>query len=165
MSLSITIRQPHSDRLENLRSLFLELHAHHIAVAPAPAGLSSRPAAEAWLRRRAFYESEQSHGAFVVEGTLDETTVAYAYASLVASFASWGSASPLGVIHDLVVSFQARRRGIGSAILERACEELVSRGAEAVRLNVMDGNLEALALYERHGFAPINHTLGRSLRS
>ena len=52
----------------------------------------------------------------------------------------------------LLVAPDARRRGIGRALLERALAMAVLRGAEAATLEVRAGHTAALSLYESEGF-------------
>ncbi|MFC7537325.1 ribosomal protein S18-alanine N-acetyltransferase [Sphingomonas sp. GCM10030256] len=51
----------------------------------------------------------------------------------------------------LAVSPQARRRGVGSALLDRFILEARSTGARRLHLEVRDGN-PAVEMYHRHGF-------------
>lgn len=52
----------------------------------------------------------------------------------------------------LLVAPDARRQGIGRALLEQALAQAVRRGAEAATLEVRAGNTAALSLYESEGF-------------
>lgn len=56
------------------------------------------------------------------------------------------------VVDGLSVLSKARGQGIGAALLEALCAEAVARGHRSVRLEVVEENLRARALYERHGF-------------
>lgn len=58
------------------------------------------------------------------------------------------------VMDGIFVSEAARGRGVGSALLETICTEARRRGKRGVRLDVIDTNPRARALYERQGFAP-----------
>jgi ribosomal-protein-alanine N-acetyltransferase len=57
-----------------------------------------------------------------------------------------------GAIYTLDVHPFFRRRGIGSTLLAAIEDELVSRGAKAVRLEVAIENPEALGLYRKAGY-------------
>ena len=46
----------------------------------------------------------------------------------------------------------ARGMGVGTALLNAICDEAVQRGYKEVRLDVIDTNTRARALYERKGF-------------
>lgn len=56
------------------------------------------------------------------------------------------------VVDGLAVRPEARGKGIGSTLLEALCLEAEARGHDAVRLDVVEENLRARALYERLGF-------------
>ncbi|MDT8857239.1 GNAT family N-acetyltransferase [Paracoccaceae bacterium Fryx2] len=72
------------------------------------------------------------------------------------------------LIDGICVTRAARGRGIGTALLNAACQEAARRGYAAVRLDVIDTNWRARALYERQGFAalrseplgPLRHVFG-----
>jgi ribosomal protein S18 acetylase RimI-like enzyme len=55
-------------------------------------------------------------------------------------------------IDTLVVRPDLQRRGIGSLIVRFACATLRQRGNEIVSLLTADTNIDAVRLYERHGF-------------
>lgn len=55
-------------------------------------------------------------------------------------------------VKGLAVDADARRRGIGRALVHAGAAEARRRGASAVVLNVSVGNRAALALYESTGF-------------
>ena len=57
-----------------------------------------------------------------------------------------------GHLVDLAVAPSARRRGIGRRLLGSLAEELRTRGARAITLEVRASNLGALALYRGAGF-------------
>lgn len=56
------------------------------------------------------------------------------------------------LIDGICVAPDCRSRGIGAALVTALCTEAQSRGYEMVRLEVIDTNLRARALYERLGF-------------
>lgn len=56
------------------------------------------------------------------------------------------------LVDGLCVQQEARGRGVGSALLAAVCDEGRSRGYGAIRLDVVDTNPRARALYERRGF-------------
>jgi GNAT superfamily N-acetyltransferase len=71
-------------------------------------------------------------------------------------------------LEDLFVAESARGEGLGAALVAAAIERARERGCRRVELDVSDGNLAALALYERFGFAtgkePGTHDLLMRLR-
>jgi GNAT superfamily N-acetyltransferase len=62
------------------------------------------------------------------------------------------------MIDGLFVDAAARGRGVGSALIAAALDEAPRRGAGEVRVDVVDSNARARALYERWGFAPAVET-------
>lgn len=68
-------------------------------------------------------------------------------------FSVW-KAAPDAWLEDLFVRADARRAGVGEALLTLAIEVSRSRGAKRIELDTNERNAAALALYERHGFSP-----------
>lgn len=56
------------------------------------------------------------------------------------------------LIDGICVAREARGRGIGTALIGAICDEAAARGHREVRLDVIDTNWRARALYERQGF-------------
>ena len=56
------------------------------------------------------------------------------------------------LMDGVCVARDARGRGIGSRLVEAICTEARHRGYAEVRLDVVDSNWRAKALYERLGF-------------
>jgi len=110
-----------------------------------------------------------ARGAFVGGGRPD----------LVAVFGAWGGrwrAAALwllsrdqaeqGIVVDgLAVRPEARGQGIGTALIEALCVEAEARGFGAIRLDVIEENLRARALYERLGFTVTARRAGRLTRA
>ena len=67
-------------------------------------------------------------------------------------FSVW-EAAPDAWVEDLFVRADARRAGIGEALLTLAFERAAERGARRIELDTNESNQAALALYERHGFS------------
>ena len=74
----------------------------------------------------------------------------------------WKSA-PDAWIEDLYVSEDARRSGLGDALVGLALERARRRGARRVELDCLEGNEPALALYARNGFDARSKGGARSL--
>lgn len=62
------------------------------------------------------------------------------------------------LVDGICVAAEARGLGIGSALIEAICVEARSRGYAEVRLDVIDTNHRARALYERQGFVATRTT-------
>jgi len=56
------------------------------------------------------------------------------------------------LMDGIFVSNRARGEGVGTALLDAVCAEAKARGYGEVRLDVIDTNPRARALYERQGF-------------
>lgn len=63
-------------------------------------------------------------------------------------------ARPLLNIHDIVVLPAYRRQGIGQALLAAAEVEARDRGCCKLTLEILSGNIHAMASYTRFGFEP-----------
>lgn len=57
------------------------------------------------------------------------------------------------LIDGIAVAAQSRGLGVGTALITTLCREAKRRGYPSVRLEVIEGNPRARALYEREGFA------------
>lgn len=65
------------------------------------------------------------------------------------------------LMDGIIVAPHARGRGVGTALLDAIAREALKRGHREVRLDVIDSNPRARALYEREGFVPGGeHRLG-----
>lgn len=65
---------------------------------------------------------------------------------------------------DLAVEREARRSGVGTALVDAAAEAAVGRGASAIFLEVRESNLAARRLYERAGFESVGTRPGYYVR-
>ena len=69
-------------------------------------------------------------------------------------------AGPEAEIADLAVAPDARRRGIGRALIDRLLADLEAEGVESVFLEVRESNRGARALYESRAFRGIGRRRG-----
>lgn len=60
------------------------------------------------------------------------------------------------LMDGLAVSPEARGQGVGTLLLEAILDEARARNMRVVRLDVIDSNPRARALYERMGFRPVS---------
>ncbi|GGB40752.1 molybdopterin-guanine dinucleotide biosynthesis protein MobC [Roseibium aquae] len=60
------------------------------------------------------------------------------------------------LMDGIFVADHARGRGVGTALLDAIVEEARKRGKSGVRLDVIDTNPRAQALYERRGFVGVS---------
>jgi ribosomal protein S18 acetylase RimI-like enzyme len=113
------------------------------------------PAGPGTARGYASYLASEIPEAEVVVLVAEEanTVLGYAYARIEGH--DWMSLrGPAGVIHDLVVDPDHRRRGIGRALLERTLDVLAERGAPRVVLATAQRNEAAQRLFASIGFRP-----------
>ena len=68
--------------------------------------------------------------------------------------------APDAEIADLAVAPEARRRGVGRALLARALDALADLGVRAVHLEVRESNRAARTLYESAGFRAVGRRRG-----
>ncbi len=60
-------------------------------------------------------------------------------------------AKPFLYLEDLVVSPEARSRGVGEALMAQLASEVIARGALRLEWTVLDWNTDAMRFYERLG--------------
>jgi len=66
-------------------------------------------------------------------------------------------------IQDLVVAEEARRHGVGSALMARAQDIFRKRGFSFMRICSLASNEAAVNLYEKQGFSPFEMTFVKEL--
>jgi ribosomal protein S18 acetylase RimI-like enzyme len=111
----------------------------------------------------------------LVDGTLEDMRSVYGlwggfWRGLILDVLEREATSGQLLMDGIFVSEKARGQGIGSALLEAVFEEGRQRGLSSVRLDVIDTNPRARALYERAGFkatkseetGPFKHVFGFS---
>ena len=103
---------------------------------------------DAWSRELIAAELTGVHGHYLVAA--DETDAVLGYAGLLAPRGS-GQAD----VQTIAVASDARRQGIGAALLDALLAEAALRGAAEVFLEVRADNPGAEALYLSRGFARI----------
>jgi ribosomal protein S18 acetylase RimI-like enzyme len=148
------------ERIADLEPLYIELHEHHVAIAPQMAGLPPRTPAESWAGRRALYEEWlEVPGALVLLAERDGKLVGYALVSTASGYQAWTSGDRVGEVRDLVVAGAARGAGVGSALMDSVERELAAQGIDELRLMVLDGNEDAFRFYESRGMTCVAHVL------
>ena len=68
------------------------------------------------------------------------------------------------LMDGIFVAPEARGQGVGSRLLEAVAQEAAARGYAEIRLDVIDSNARARALYERRGFTAIGRSSTGLLR-
>jgi GNAT superfamily N-acetyltransferase len=93
---------------------------------------------------------------------VDEHSAAAGVLQLRFRWSVWKSA-PDAWVEDLFVSPDARRAGLGDALVNFAFERARARGARRIELDCFEDNAPALALYTRNGFDAHSKGGARSL--
>lgn len=70
----------------------------------------------------------------------------------------------VGIITELYVFPEARKKGIAEKLCRQACSHLRSKGFQKVQLNVFAGN-GAINLYEKIGFYEVSRLLEKELHN
>jgi GNAT superfamily N-acetyltransferase len=109
-----------------------------------------------WPSANAFLASverlfEDPDAEFLLAAADDDSPPA-AVAQLRFRFSVW-NAAPDAWIEDVFVRADARRSGLGDALMTLAAEVALARGARRMELDTNEDNAAALALYARHGFS------------
>jgi GNAT superfamily N-acetyltransferase len=162
MGVRLTEPRTSPEGLDDLRTLWLELHAHHRQVAQYQ-DLVEDPDAS-WQRRRSWYQQLLGEGAAYIIALDDEQMIGYAMITLTPgpddTFESRGG---IAEVVTLVVTRRRRGTGTGKALLRAAEEFATARGIDVVRIAVMAGNTGAGDFYESQGYGVAEHLLYRRL--
>ena len=98
-----------------------------------------------------FIEARLKNGEAVIFLALDDDGQTFGFTQLYPTFCSVDAAR-VWVLYDLFVRDDARRRGIGRQLMERARELGEETGAAWIGLETATDNLSAQALYESLGY-------------
>jgi GNAT superfamily N-acetyltransferase len=90
-------------------------------------------------------------------GAVDEDAPPSGVIQLRFRLSVWTSADDCW-LEDLYVRPEARRAGLGQALVELAIERATARGCRRIELDTNAGNEPALALYHRNGFSEHSKT-------
>lgn len=150
MAEEIVVRRAEERDLPQLGELAGALvRLHHAA---DPARFLSGEGVEAGYARWLGSERKRP-GAVVLAAERGGRLVGYGYATLEGR--DWEALLDAhGAIHDIMVAEDARRGGVGSALLRALCAELEALGAPRIVLRTMIGNEAAQHLFAAAGFRP-----------
>jgi len=144
--------------IPRLEPLWVAVHHVHAASMPELAPYVSDE--ETWRERRALYEElYRRPETFLLLARLDGDLVGYALGHVMDTRESWASdtwrtGDRLGELESISVLPELRGRGIGSALLDAVGHEFARLGVDDLILGALPGNVDAIRLYERHGFRP-----------
>jgi GNAT superfamily N-acetyltransferase len=111
-----------------------------------------------------FRQFAERSGSYFRVAEIDGAVVGFLTAQLTpASNQSAGARSPTVWIADVAVSLEARRCGVGRALIRDLEEWAVQEGADEVKLRMHAGNEPARQLYESAGFQSTWVTYGKHL--
>lgn len=105
--------------------------------------------------------------AFGARNPLADTLVAVDEAGEILGYAVIGRRTPFASnahvawLRSVAVHRQARRRGVGRALVAAALERARQRGAEQLGLTVLGSNTPAIGLYVRLGFEEVGRLPGQ----
>jgi GNAT superfamily N-acetyltransferase len=152
-------------RVDEVRTLWLDLHHHERTVAPTLPLVTDDE--RSWRHRRALYVDWLEVGqGFLALARNGSTVVGYAFVRLEqGSDDTFSMGDQYDELHSLSVARDWRGRGIGTALLDFVDAELASRGIAALTVAVTIGNSDAQRLYERRGLRPAELMLYRFARN
>lgn len=160
MATGVDIVRGGRERIPDLEALYLQLHDHHVSIAPRIAGLGARAALDSWSRRRARYEEWlTTPGSFILLAERATVPIGYALVSMATGYGAWASGDLIGEVHDLVVDSAARGERVGSALMHGVAGQLAVQGIRELRLTVLAANDEAIRFYEAKGMTCVTRTL------
>ena len=171
---NIIIRTARSDKsdIAAVKSLLMETLEFHESIAGNEISLKFRPAAQVsyledciWFVRETANNKAQDAHAFLACSIIpqrlgfkpQEKPVGFLMVRIQRD--QFYSAETYGYIEQLIVNEQARHLGVGTKLLDAACEWLRSRNIHTATLKVYGPNLDALRFYEREGFHTLRHEL------
>ncbi len=162
---TIRLSEPRTDPagLEELRSLWIELHGHHREVADYRDLVADVDVS--WERRLSWYRRLLREGAaYITAVDAGGRPLGYAMVTVTPgpddTFASQGG---IAEVVTLAVTSEHRAAGVGGALLGAAEAYAAKQGADTVKIAVMSGNARAGAFYEAHGYQVAEHVLYRRL--
>ena len=144
MNAAIAIRRgDHRDR-----AFVLDLGRRTVDSSVSPLRETIAPIVELAFERLAEYVFDQSHVIVIAhDGERD-----YGFLLLLDSLPDEVSAAPQAFVAYMAVEPEARRRGVGRALMDEAEVIARERGLPHLSLMVTEANAAALALYTRAGF-------------
>ncbi|MDH3214684.1 MAG: GNAT family N-acetyltransferase [Candidatus Krumholzibacteria bacterium] len=106
-------------------------------------------------RAREFIHDRMEKGdsiIFLAQAKIEGRAVALGFTQLYPSYSSV-SMQRLWILNDLYVDQRSRNRGVGRALIDRACKLAIDTGAKGLILETAIDNRVAKRLYEEYGFA------------
>ncbi len=147
--MSITVRDADRGDESAIAALLVTIHAQHARGRP---DLFSRGCAK--YDEKTVLAMMHNENAPMLVATEGKTVIGYAICQILENQNPAQGKYKTLYIDDINVSEKARRKGVGSALLN-ACRAIAEkRGCYNVTLNVWSFNEGAIAFYEANGFLP-----------
>ncbi len=162
----VEIVEAGSERLDDIESLWRDMHDYHAEVAGRARDVTPfRPSELSWQRRRAEFEDWMRAGqAWLLIAEREGSPVGFAFFRVCEGDLSFETGERMGELEALSVEPELRRWGVGSLLMEGVEQRLTAAGIDFIGLAVVPGNADALRFYERWGIVPSQvRCLGRIL--
>jgi ribosomal protein S18 acetylase RimI-like enzyme len=160
MTGDLEIVRAGSERIDDLRPLFLALHDHHRGVSAIPL---TEPDDRAWAERVATYQGHfRDDHAVLHLAVRAGRVVGYAFTVLHDGTDDTFELAPrYAELYTLAVASDVRGGGIGTALLDAVDVTLHELGITSLTVAVMAANEAAIRLYRRRGLVPAELILMR----
>jgi GNAT superfamily N-acetyltransferase len=157
--LDVRIASLAADDIDDLEHLWLALDSQHRLIGPRWAAVWEPPVT--WAIRKERYRAWLAEpDAFALGAYQAGTLVGYLIAHyLEGPDDTWITGRRIGDIESLAVDPDRRGRGIGSRLLLAARDRMAGIGVTDLWIGVVDGNVDALRFYARHGLRPLMVTV------
>lgn len=104
----------------------------------------------------------ESEDSLVLAALVENEAVGYAY-SFITKRSNLVKRKRYGIIHDMFITSQYRRAGIGRLLYNEIITWFTSNDIDRIELDVMTRNQMAASFWEKLGFADLNRTLFRQI--
>jgi ribosomal protein S18 acetylase RimI-like enzyme len=142
--------------IPRLEPLWVSVHHQHQSAMPELAPYVSDETT--WAERCALYEILLAKPDTILWiAQIDDRAVGYGLAHVMPVSETWiadtwVTGARIGEIESLAVDPEFRGNGIGSRLLQQLIEGLNEQGVEDHVIGALPGNVDAIRLYERHGY-------------
>ena len=153
--MNLQIREASIEDLESLRELFVEENRFHAQLVPEHV----RPTQDV-LTRVELEDFVSSPVQRIFVGDDGDDLLGAIIVKLKEQPADrWKAARRFGYVDELIVSANARGRGVGSQLMAAARDWLLSKGVRAMELHVWSANVDARQFYEALGMRTLQRRM------
>jgi ribosomal protein S18 acetylase RimI-like enzyme len=145
-----------ADDIPRLQPLWVSVHHQHQSAMPELAPYVTDETT--WAERSALYETLLAKRDTILWiAQLDDRAVGYGLAHVMPVSDTWiadtwVTGDRVGEIESLAVDPEFRGQGIGSRLLKQLIKDLNEQGVSDHVIGALPGNVDAIRLYERHGY-------------